>query len=40
MSVISGTFPHTYGILHMTVNCWMFGDRHTIVTFIVIEKTA
>jgi hypothetical protein len=22
MGVISGTFPDTYGILYMTVNCW------------------
>jgi hypothetical protein len=22
MSVMSGTFPNTYGVFYMTVNCW------------------
>jgi hypothetical protein len=40
MGVISGNLPHTYWILYMTMNCWVFGDRHTIVMVIVIEETA
>jgi len=29
MSVISGAFPDTYGILYMTVNCWcIWGLSH------------
>jgi hypothetical protein len=38
--VISSTFPFTYGVFYMTVKCWVFGDRHAIVTLIVIEKKA
>jgi hypothetical protein len=36
MGVISGNFPHTYWILYMTMDCWVFGDHHSIV----MEETA
>ena len=38
MSVMSGTFPDTYGVFYMTVNCRVFGDRHVIVMVSVIGE--
>jgi len=32
-------FPYLQGSF-VTVNCWVFGHRHVIVMFIVIEETA
>jgi hypothetical protein len=39
MSVISGTFPDTYGVFYMTMNCWRVRDRHVIVMVSVTEET-
>ncbi len=36
--VMSGTFPYTYRGFYMTVNCWVFEDRHVIVMVSVMEK--
>ena len=38
MSVIGSTFPHTYGVIYMTVKDEGFGDRHVIVMVSVMEK--
>jgi hypothetical protein len=38
MGVIGGTFPHTYGVIYMTVKDEGFGDRHVIVMVSVMEK--
>jgi hypothetical protein len=39
MSVISGTFPDTYGVFYMTINSWRVRDRHVIVMVSVTEET-
>jgi hypothetical protein len=39
ISVIDGTFSDTYGILYMTMDHWVFGDRHVIVMLTVIVET-
>jgi hypothetical protein len=40
MGVISGTFPHTYRVLYMTVNWWVLCERHGSVTLIVMDEKA
>ena len=38
--VISGTFPHTYRVLYMTVNGGVFGECHASVTITVTQTMA
>jgi len=38
MGVIRSTFPDTYGIIYMTMDGSMLGDRHVIVMVSVMEK--
>jgi hypothetical protein len=38
MSVMSGTFPDTYGVFYMTVNRWRVRDRRVIVMVSVTEE--
>jgi hypothetical protein len=40
MSVISGTFPDTYGVFYVTINSWRVRDRHVIVMLVVVGKMA
>ena len=39
ISVMSSTFSDTYGILYMTMDRSVFGDRHVFVMFTVIVET-
>lgn len=40
ISVMSSIFSDIYRILYMTMDYYVFGDRHAIVMLIVMEKTS